>query len=82
MALARGVGKKRCVRYPVSFTNEQDLKISSLAVSCDMSKSELIGIAVDMVLNNVEAIHLLQDRFNKKPEYRVYPIRENGRVLF
>lgn len=79
----RGVGAKRCVRLSVSVTTERHRMLKRLAVSLDMTVSELIDMAIGDVLNSSQYVSMIQDRYNKNDQYRVYPVvNENGRLTW
>ena len=76
----RGVGEKRCVRLSVSVTNDRSRMLKRLAVSLDVTVSELIDMIIKDAFTSERYINALQERYNKNPQYRVIPIRENGRL--
>ncbi|MEW9674283.1 hypothetical protein [Ammoniphilus sp. 3BR4] len=78
----RGVGAKRCVRKSISITSEIEGKLNRLAVSCNMTPAELASVVLEDGLNSVNYINFLQDKYNKNPQYRVTPIRENSKITY
>jgi len=78
----RGVGPKRCVRKSISMTNETEGKLNRLAVACHMSPAELATILLEAGLNSEGLIQWLQNKYNRNPQYRVIPIKENGRIIY
>jgi hypothetical protein len=72
----------RSERIKVSVINENYLKLKKLSVSCDMSISELADHLLNICLNNVDLIQYLQNHFNKNSNYRVYPIKEDKKIIF
>ncbi|MEB1806627.1 MAG: hypothetical protein LPK26_04845 [Bacillaceae bacterium] len=78
----RGVGGQRVVRRSVSLTNKHDLKLRKIAISCDMPKATMMSVMIETCLENESIIDFLQSQFNKMPEYKVKPIRINGKVEY
>lgn len=76
---SRGVGGARCNRLSVSFDNQTYNMLKTLSISCDLSISELVDLMVQDVMQSDKYVNFIQDKYNKRPEYRVVPIRENGR---
>lgn len=78
----RGLGGKRCNRKSVSLSNEYLIKLEHLSVSCDLPPATLMSILIETCLDSPNLVAKLQDRFNKNPNYRVYPVIENGKVIY
>jgi hypothetical protein len=74
----RCLGIKRCVRYSVSVTNETDRKLTKLAKSCEMSKSEMTDVILEIGLRSPELIEKLQDRYNKDERIKLHPVIINN----
>jgi hypothetical protein len=76
---SRGLGGTRCNRVTVSLDNQTYNMIKTLSISCDLSISEMIDIMIQDVMQSDKYVNFIQDKFNKRPEYRVRPIKENGK---
>lgn len=74
--------EKRGARFNVSVSHDTDLKLKRLAISCDMSKSELVDFIVKSAINSPEYLVKLQNRFNKNEKYRVLPVFHNGKMHY
>ncbi len=74
----RCLGRKRCVRYSVSITNETDKKLTTLAKACAMSKSEMTDVILEIGLRSPELIEKLQDRYNQDERLKLYPVVINN----
>lgn len=76
------LGGKRCVRFSISINNEYNKKLSMLATSCDMTKSEMADQLLRIALDSPSVIEWLQDKFNKVEQYRVKPLTINNKVVY
>ncbi|MGM0846921.1 MAG: hypothetical protein ACQEUT_18335 [Bacillota bacterium] len=81
-AKKRSLGGKRCVRFSVSVTNDSDRKLSKLAVSCGMTKSELADQLIIFALHSPNVIDHLQNKYNKVEEYKVHPVVINNDLYY
>lgn len=81
-ARERSLGGKRCVRYSISINNEYNKKLSMLAVSCGMTKSEMSDQLLRIALDSPNVVNWLQDQFNKVEQYRVKPLIINNKVVY
>lgn len=79
---SRGVGGARCNRVTVSLDNQTYNMVKALSISCDLSISELVDIMTQDVMQSDRYVNMLQDKLNKLPQYRVVPIKENGRFTW
>lgn len=81
-ASTRNLGGKRCVRYSISINNEYNRKLSMLATSCGMTKSEMSDQLLRFALDSPSLIEWLQNKFNKVEQYRVKPLDINGKIVY
>lgn len=82
MPKTKGFEEKRGARFSVSVGYSDDEKLNKLAVSCGMSKSELVDYITSSAINSSDYVKRIQDRFNKNPNYRVIPVVENGKMRY
>lgn len=73
---------KRGNRFTICINDEYDNKLKKLAVSCDLSKSELSDKFLRMCLDSPELIAKFQDTYNKDIQYKVHPVIINNRVHY
>lgn len=78
----RGIGRGRIVRRSVSLSNEYDSKLKKLAISCSMPPATLMCLLVEYCLDSPTLIHLLQDQYNRIPQYKVIPIRDGNKIIY
>ncbi|TDK54750.1 ribbon-helix-helix protein, CopG family [Bacillus salipaludis] len=81
-AKERNLGGKRCVRFSISINNEYDRKLSKLAISCGMTKSEMSDQLLRIALDSPNVLDWLQQKFNKIEEYKVRPTVINNKVYY
>lgn len=74
---SRGLGGKRCVRRNISITSELESKLKRLSIACDLPASTVATIILETGLNSENLINWLQDKYNKKKEWRTTPIIQN-----
>lgn len=82
MPITKKMGEKRGARFSVSVSYDTDSKIEQLAVSCRMSKSELMDLIVSTFVNDPKHVIAIQDVYNRVERYRVLPVRVNGRLMY
>lgn len=80
-AKTKGMGKKRCCRFSVSIQNDTDKKLSQLAISCNMTKSQLVDTILLSTLNSPSYVEQIQERYNKDEKYYIRPfvVQVNGK---
>ena len=78
----RGVGGKRCSRRAISLSNDVDIKLKKLAISCDMPPATLAALIVEETLNSANAVTNLQKVYNKNEHYWCYPVVFNGKIQY
>jgi hypothetical protein len=66
----------------LSYQNEHDLKLSMLARSCNLRKSEMSALILHYGLDTGEVIMFFQERYNVHPHHWVTPFEENGAVTY
>lgn len=81
-AKERNLGGKRCIRFSISINNEYDRKLSRIATSCGMTKSEMSDQLLRIALDSPNVIEWLQNKFNKVEEYKVKPTLINNKVYY
>ena len=72
--------KKIRVNSSLDFDTHEKLK--KLAVSCDMTKTMLSAEIIKIVVNHVEFIEWFQGKYNKNEQYKVFPIRKDGKTYY
>lgn len=65
-----------------SYRNEHDLKLSLLARSCNLRKSELAALSLHYGLDSSEVVMYFQERYNIHPHLWVAPVQINGAVKY
>lgn len=78
----RKIRSDKKIRVNITTTQDTHEKLKRLSVSCDMSKTALAEDILRMALNHTEIIAWYQDQYNKNDQYRVIPIKENGKVYY
>jgi hypothetical protein len=73
---------KRDKKIKLSFTNEEEKKLSILAKSCNFRKAEMAAICLHFGLDSSQVIMYFQDRYNRNKHYWVTPLEEAGQVSY
>jgi len=74
-------GNKK-IRVNASLDQDTHNKLKKLSISCDMTKTMLAYEIIKMAVNHTDIIEHLQERYNKDDQYRIVPIKENGRIQY
>lgn len=82
MPKTKKLEEKRGARFSVSVAYDTDSKLEKLAISCEMSKSELVDLICKSAVNSPEYIMKLQNRFNRNEKYRVIPVTYMGKLRY
>jgi hypothetical protein len=69
-------------RMKLSYSNEHDLKLSLLARSCNLKKSEMAALILHYALDSAQIVLYFQERYNIHKHYWVTPLEENGVVNY
>jgi hypothetical protein len=57
-------------------------KLKKLATSCEMTKTMLAAELLKMCVNHLDIIDFYQKTYNKNDQYRVIPIKVDGKVNY
>ncbi|WP_277680114.1 hypothetical protein [Gracilibacillus dipsosauri] len=57
-------------------------KLKKLAIACDMTKTMMAYEIIKIVVNHTDFIDFLQERYNKDDQYRIVPIRQDGKTYY
>ncbi|KAF2423370.1 hypothetical protein NSQ76_20545 [Bacillus sp. FSL M8-0256] len=74
----RKVRSDKKTRVSPSLDSDTHKKLKKLAISCDMTKTQLSGEILKMALNNESVIDWFQKKYNKDDSYRIILARING----
>lgn len=74
-------GNKK-IRVNASLDQDTHNKLKKLAISCDMTKTMLAYEIIKLAVNHTDIIEFLQNRYNKDDQYRIVPIKENGKTHY
>ncbi|MBM7650533.1 nuclear transport factor 2 (NTF2) superfamily protein [Bacillus ectoiniformans] len=74
-------GNKK-IRVNASLDQDTHNKLKKLSVSCDMTKTMMAYEIIKIVVNHTDFIDWLQDKYNKEQQYRVVPIRKDGKTFY
>lgn len=74
-------GNKK-IRVNASLDQDTHDKLKKLAISCDMTKTMLAYEILKIVVNHTDFIEFLQDKYNKDDQYRIVPIRKDGKTIY
>jgi hypothetical protein len=66
----------------LSYRNEHNLKLSMLARSCNLRKSEMSALILHYALDSSEVIMFFQERHNIHSHLWVTPVQENDVVTY
>lgn len=69
-------------RVNASLDNDTHEKLKKLATSCDMTKTMLAAELLKMCVNHLDIIDFYQKNYNKNDQYRVIPVKKDGKVLY
>ncbi|MGG3641461.1 hypothetical protein ABES38_08785 [Bacillus gobiensis] len=78
----RKVRSDKKIRVNASLDQETHHQLKKLAISCDMTKTMLAAIIIEAAVQNEGFIDWLQTRYNKYDEYRVIPIKIEGKLHY
>lgn len=70
------------IRVNASLDQDTHDKLKKLAISCDMTKTMLSAEIIKVVVNHIEFIDFLQKKYNKQEQYRVIPVRQDGKTYY
>lgn len=74
-------GNKK-IRVNASLDQDTHNKLKKLAIACDMTKTMMAYEIIRIVVNHTDFIDFLQTRYNRDEQYRVVPIRQNGKTHY
>lgn len=69
-------------RVNPSLDKDTHNKLKKLSISCDMTKTMLASEIIKFAVNNVEIVNFLQAKYNQDDNYRVIPIRNEGKTFY
>lgn len=78
----RKIRSDKKTRVNASLDEDTHHKLKKLSVSCNMTKTMLAAELIKMCVNHTDIINFFQDRYNTEPEYRVIPVKVNGKVQY
>ena len=78
----RKVRSDKKIRVNASLDEDTHRKLKKLSVSCNMTKTMLAAELIQMCVNHTDIINFFQDKYNTESEYRVVPIKTNGKVNY
>lgn len=78
----RKVRSDKKTRVNPSVDHDTHEKLKKLAVSCDMTKTMLAAEIIEMALNNESVINWFQSKYNTNDNYRVIPVKIQGRIMY
>jgi hypothetical protein len=78
----RKVRSDKKIRVNASLDQVTHDQLKKLAISCDMTKTMLAAIIIEMAVQNESVIDWLQKNYNKYDEYRVIPIKSGNRLHY
>jgi hypothetical protein len=70
------------IRVGASLDQDTHEKLKKLAVSCDMTKTNLAAELIKMCVNHTDIIDFFQDKYNVNDKYRVIYIRDKGKIVY
>lgn len=82
MIEGKGLGGKRINRVNLSLDNKTNNKLSKLAIACNMPKTTLARMILEIGLSNADVVNELQEKFNTNQKYRIYPIKINDKIEY
>lgn len=74
-------GNKK-IRVNASLDQDTHDKLKKLAISCDMTKTMLAYEIIKMAVNHTDIIDFFQTRYNQDKQYRVVPVRQDGKTHY
>lgn len=78
----RKIRSDKKTRVNASLDEDTHHKLKKLSVSCNMTKTMLAAELIKMCVNHTDIINFFQDRYNTETEYRVIPVKVNGKVQY
>jgi hypothetical protein len=69
-------------RVNASLDNETHEKLKKLATSCEMTKTMLAAELLKMCVNHLDIIEFYQKKYNKSDQYRVIPVKQDGKIIY
>jgi len=78
----RATRSDKKTRVNITTTQDTHRKLKKLAISCNMSKTALAEDLLRMCLNHTDIIEWYQEQHNTEDEYRVIPIKKDGKVFY
>lgn len=69
-------------RVNASLDKDTHEKLKKLAISCEMTKTMLAADILKMALNHMDIIEFYQKKYNKSDQYRVIPVKQDGKITY
>ncbi|MGM0867545.1 MAG: hypothetical protein ACQEWF_23115 [Bacillota bacterium] len=73
-------GKK--IRVNASLDNDTHEKLKKLSTSCEMTKTMMAAELIKMCVNHLDIIEFYQKKYNKIDQYRVIPVKQDGKITY
>jgi hypothetical protein len=70
------------IRVNASLDQDTHEKLKKLATSCEMTKTMLAAELLKMCVNHLDIIDFYQKTYNKNDQYRVIPVKIDGKVKY
>jgi len=70
------------IRVNASLDQDTHSKLKKLAIACDMTKTMMAYEIIRMAVNHTDIIDFLQTRYNQEEQYRVIPVRQDGKTYY
>ena len=78
----RQVRSDKKTRVNSSLDEDTHRKLKKLSISCNMTKTMLAAELIKMCVNHTDIINFFQDKYNIETEYRVIPVKINGKINY
>ncbi|MEE6209004.1 hypothetical protein U3A55_02380 [Salarchaeum sp. III] len=78
----RKVRSDKKERVGPSLDQDTHNKLRKLAISCEMTKTQLSADIIKLALNHPDIIKWYQDKYNQEDQYRVVPIKHEGKIHY
>lgn len=70
------------IRVNASLDQNTHEKLKKLATSCEMTKTMMAAELIKMCVNHLDIIEFYQKKYNKCDQYRVIPVKQDGKITY
>ncbi|MEC1757354.1 hypothetical protein [Schinkia azotoformans] len=70
------------IRLNLTIDPDTHSKLKKMGISCEIPKSTMAYEFLKFCVNHEQIIEIFQNRYNENPQYKVVPIKQNGKIFY